>query len=320
MESDNFVGIDVSKSNLDIAVYPSGQSNRFDNDDSGVDSLMGFLQPLSPRLIVVEATGGYETLCASMLSSKNLPVVVVNPRQVRSFAKATGKLAKTDKIDAYIIAHFASAVSPPQRNLKDEQMQLLAALNNRRRQIIGMLVAEKNRLHTSPKANEKNIRQHIKWLEKNLKQIDTDIHKQIRNSPIWREQDDILQSYKGIGTVSSTLLISDLPELGQLTAKKIAALAGLAPFNCDSGRYRGRRRIWGGRSHVRKTLYMAARSAVRFNPEIRSFYKRLICAGKPHKVAMTACMRKMLVTLNAMTRDKTYWQPDYKSLAFQHSC
>jgi len=320
MNSEQFVGIDVSKSHLDVAVYPSGEQHRWGNDDSGIEELIKFVKSVPAALIVLESTGGYESLAASMLSASALPVAVVNPRQVRSFAKATGKLAKTDQIDAHSIAHFASAVRPEQRQLKDEHMQVLTALNTRRRQIVSMLVAEKNRLHTAPKANQKNIGQHIKWLEKNLDQIDTDIKKQIRNSPIWRENDDILRSYKGIGPVSSTTLLSDVPELGKLDGKKIAALAGLAPFNCDSGQYRGRRRIWGGRSHVRKTLYMATISAKRFNPQIKAFYDRLTDAGKPHKVAMTACMRKMLITLNAMLKNKTYWSHDHKTLDFQHGC
>ncbi len=320
MNSEQFIGIDVSKSHLDVAVYPSGEQHRWDNDDSGIEKLIKFVKSLPVALIVLESTGGYESLAASILSANALPVVVVNPRQVRSFAKATGKLAKTDQIDAHSIAHFASAVRPEQRQLKDEHMQLLTALNTRRRQIVSMLVAEKNRLYTAPKANQKNISQHIKWLEKNLDQIDKDIQKQIRNSPIWRENDDILRSYKGIGSVSSTTLLSDLPELGKLGSKKIAALAGLAPFNCDSGQYRGRRRIWGGRSHVRKTLYMATISAKRFNPQIKAFYDRLTDSGKPHKVAMTACMRKMLITLNAMLKNKTYWSHEYKTLDFQHGC
>jgi len=320
MNSEQFVGIDVSKSHLDVAVYPSAQQDRWDNDDSGIEKLIKFVKSLPVALIVLESTGGYESLAASMLSANDLPVVVVNPRLVRSFAKATGKLAKTDQIDACSIAHFASAVRPDQRPIKDERIQLLAALNTRRRQIINMLVAEKNRLHTAPKANEKNIRQHIKWLRKNLEQIDKDIRKQIRNSPIWRENDDILQSYKGIGPVSSTTLLSDLPELGKLDRKKISALVGLAPFDRDSGHYRGRRRIWGGRSHVRKTLYMPAKSATRFNPQIKAFYDRLTDAGKPHKVAMTACMRKILITLNAMLKNKTYWFQGYKSLDFEHGC
>jgi len=320
MNSENFVGIDVSKCQLDVAVYPSGQQGSWANDDSGIAEVVKFVQSLPATLIVLEATGGYEALVASELSAQALPVVVVNPRQVRSFAKATGQLAKTDRIDARSIARFAGAIRPPQRQLKDEHLQRLSALNTRRRQIISMLVAEKNRLHTAPKANEKNIRQHIKWLEKNLEQINTDIHRQIRNSPIWRESDDILQSYKGIGPVSATTLLCDLPELGTLDGKKIAALAGLAPFNCDSGKYRGRRRIWGGRSHVRKDLYMAARSAIRFNPQIKAFYGRLSEAGKPHKVAMTACMRKMLMTLNAMLKNKTTWSQYHNKLDFQHGC
>ena len=320
MDSDQFVGIDVSKSHLDVAMYPSGQQDRWDNDDSGIEKMIKFVKSLPVALIVLESTGGYESLAASMLSANALPVVVVNPRLVRSFAKATGKLAKTDQIDAHSIAHFASAVRPEQRQFKDEHRQLLAALNTRRRQIINMLVAEKNRLHMGPKANQKNIAQHIKWLKKNLEQIDKDIQKQIRNSPIWRKDDDILRSYKGIGPVTSTELLSDLPELGKLGNKKIAALVGLAPFNCDSGQYRGRRHIWGGRSHVRKTLFMAAMSAKRFNPQIKAFYDRLRDAGKPHKVAMTACMRKMLITLNAMLKNKTYWSQGYKSLDFEHGC
>lgn len=320
MNSELFVGIDVSKSHLDVAVYPSGEQRSWPNDDSGISDLIQFVQGLPAALIVLEATGGYEALAASQLSANALPVVVVNPRQVRNFAKATGQLAKTDRIDANSIARFASAVRPEQRKLKDEDLQRLSALNTRRRQIIGMLVAEKNRLHTAPKANEKSIRSHIQWLQKDLAQIDKDIHKQIRNSSIWRENDDILQSYKGIGPVTSSTLLCDLPELGKVDGKKIAALVGLAPFNCDSGKYRGRRRIWGGRAHIRHTLYMAARSAIRYNPQIMAFYKRLSDAGKPHKVAMAACMRKMLITLNAMIKNKTTWSKDHRTLDFQHGC
>ncbi|MCP4628017.1 MAG: IS110 family transposase, partial [bacterium] len=284
MNSEQFVGIDVSKSHLDVALHKNDKVNRWSNDDSGIKQLIAFLKPLPVTLIVLEATGGYEAQAASMLNQNGLPVVVANPRHVRNFAKATGALAKTDQIDARIIAHFANAVRPAQRQLKDEHTQLLAALNARRRQIVDMLAAEKNRLHTAPEANKKNIRQHISWLEKNLKQINKDIQKTIQESPVWRENNDIIQSYKSIGPVSSSTLLSDLPELGTLDRKKIAALVGLAPFNCDSGQYRGRRRIWGGRSHVRRTLFMAARSAVRFNPEIKEFYDKLRVAGKPNKV------------------------------------
>ena len=320
MNSEQFVGIDVSKACLDVAIYESDKVHQWANDDSGVKKLIKFLKPLSVTLIVLEATGGYEALAASMLNENGLPVVVANPRHVRNFAKATGVLAKTDQIDARNIAHFASAVRPTRRELKDEQTKLLAALNTRRRQIVDMLAAEKNRLHTAPKANKKNISQHIKWLESNLKRINKDIRKAIRESPLWRENDDIIQSYKSMGPVSSATLLGDLPELGTLNRKKIAALVGLAPFNCDSGHYRGRRRIWGGRSHVRKTLFMAARSAIRFNPVIKSFYEKLRDAGKPHKVALTACMRKILITVNAMVKNKTYWSQGYKNLDFQHGC
>lgn len=320
MNSEKFVGIDVSKACLDVAIHKSNKVNQWANDDSGVKKLIKFLKPLSVTLVVLEATGGYEALATSLLYESGLPVVVANPRHVRNFAKATGALAKTDQIDARNIAHYASAVRPALRELKDEQTKLLAALNTRRRQIVDMLASEKNRLHSAPKANRKNISQHIKWLEKNLKQINKDIRKAIQKSPIWRENDDIIQSYKGMGSVSSATLLSDLPELGTLNRKEIAALAGVAPFNCDSGKYRGRRRIWGGRANVRKTLFMASRSAIRFNPVIKSFYERLRAAGKPHKVALTACMRKILITVNAMVKNKTYWSQGYKNLDFEHGC
>jgi len=320
MNSEQFVGIDVSKSYLDVAFYESNKVHQWSNDDSGVKKLIKFLKPLSVTLIVLEATGGYEALAASMLDESGLPVVVANPRLVRNFAKSTGALAKTDQLDARNIAHFASAIRPARREFKDEQTKLLSALNARRRQIVDMLATEKNRLHTAPKASKKNIGQHIKWLEKNLKQINKDIQKAIRESPIWRENDDIIQSYKSMGPVSSATLLSDVPELGTLNRKQIAALVGVAPFNCDSGKYRGRRRISGGRAPVRKTLFMAARSAVRFNPVIKSFYERLRESGKPHKVALTACMRKILITVNAMVKNRTYWSQGYKNLDFEHGC
>lgn len=320
MNSDKFVGIDVSKNYLDVAIYKDEIFQQFTNDDSGIKKLIKFLKPLSVTLIVLEATGGYEALAASMLNEGGLPVVVANPRHVRNFAKSTGALAKTDQLDARNIAHYASAIRPAQRALKDEQIQLLSALNTRRRQVVNMLASEKNRLHSAPKANKKSIGQHIKWLEKNLKQIDKEIRKAIQNSPLWRENDDIIQSYKGMGPVSSVSLLSDLPELGTLNRKEIAALVGVAPFNCDSGKYRGRRRIWGGRANVRKTLYMATRSAVRFNPVIKAFYERLRTAGKPHKVALTACMRKTLIIVNSMIKNKTYWTESYKNLDFEYGC
>lgn len=320
MNSELFIGIDVSQLNLDVNLLPDGQNQRFANNEAGIAQLLKFVKAADPALIVLESTGGLETLAVSILSAQQYPVVVVNARQVRDFAKATGKLAKTDKIDAAVIAEFARALRPEVRPLKDEQTQLLTALNVRRKQIVDMLVAEKNRLQRAPLPNRKNIQAHIRWLEKNIADINKDIRKTIRKTALWREKDDILQSFKGIGPTTSASLLSDLPELGRIESKKIAALVGVAPFNCDSGLYRGRRRVWGGRSQVRRILYMATLSAVRTNPVINSFYNRLRQAGKSHKVAMTACMRKILVTLNAMIKNQTFWQPTYQMLDSEHSC
>jgi transposase len=320
MNSEKFIGIDVSQSYLDVNVVPNEQTVQFANDETGVAQLVKFVKSIRPALIVLEATGGLETLVVSILSTKQYPVVVVNPRQVRDFAKASGKLAKTDKIDAAVIAEFARALRPEVRPLKDEQTQLLSALNARRRQIVDMLTAEKNRLHRAPMPNRKNIATHIRWLEKNLTDINKDIRKNIRKTPVWREKDDILQSFKGVGPTTSASLLSDLPELGCLESKKIAALVGVAPFNCDSGRYRGRRRVWGGRSQVRRILYMATLSAVRSNPAIKSFYDRLRQSGKSHKVALIACMRKTLVILNAMVKNQTFWQKPIVFVDAEHSC
>lgn len=320
MSSENFIGIDVSQSHLDVHVVPDQKSGQFNNDEAGVADLIKFVKAAAPVLIVLEASGGLEMLAVSLLSVKNLPVVVVNPRQVRDFAKAIGQLAKTDKIDAATIALFAHRLRPEVRPLKDEQTQMLSALNARRKQIVDMLVAEKNRLHRAPMPNRKNIKAHIRWLEKHLQDINKDIRRTIRKTPVWRNKDDILQSFKGIGPTSAATLLADLPELGSLGGKKIAALVGVAPFNCDSGRYRGRRRVWGGRSQVRRTLYMATLSATRSNPTIKSFYQRLREAGKTHKVAMTACMRKILVILNAMIKNNTYWQSPHNLVDAEHSC
>lgn len=320
MNSEIFMGIDVCQSYLDVNVLPDQQNDQFANNEAGVGELVKFVKATDPALIVFESTGGLEMLAVSILSAQQYPVVVVNARQVRDFAKATGQLAKTDKIDAALIAEFARALRPQVRPLKDEQTQLLSALNARRKQIVDMLVAEKNRLHRAPLPNRKNIAAHIRWLEKNLTDINKDIRKTIRKTPVWREKDDILQSFKGIGPTTSASLLSDLPELGRLENKKIAALVGVAPFNCDSGRYRGRRRVWGGRSQVRRNLYMATLSAVRSNPVISSFYYRLRQSGKPHKVALTACMRKTLMILNSMMKNQTYWQSPYQILDSEHSC
>jgi transposase len=308
METNVFVGVDVSKDSLDVAIGAQKDIITFANDQKGVDSLVKKIRRIDAQLTVFESTGGYELLAASSLAEVGLAVVIVNPRQVRNFAKATGILAKTDAIDARVIAHFAEAVKPEVRQLKDRQTSELTALVTRHRQIIEMIVAEKNRLKLANKRNKKDIKDHIQWLEKRLDKIETDIGKMIQSSPIWRCKDDILRSVPGIGPITSATLICDLPELGVLSPKKIAMLAGLAPLNCDSGKYKGRRRIWGGRGSVRSILYMATLAAIRCNPAIKGFYQRLIAAGKCHKVAATACMRKLLIIANALLRDQTLWQ------------
>ena len=307
MDSEAYVGVDVSKDRLDVNVLPNNDAHQFANDDAGIIGLIKLLKKVAPKLIVFESTGGLEMPAISGLIEHQLPVVVVNPRQIRDFAKATGRLAKTDAIDAAIIARFARDVHPELRPVKDEHTQLLSALNARRRQIVDMLVAEKNRLHTAHKKNQKSIHKHIQWLEKSLASINEDIDTTIKKSPSWRENDKILQSFKGVGPVVSATLLCDLPELGTLDRKKIATLVGVAPINCDSGRYRGTRRIKGGRANVRRKLYMAAVAAARHNPAIKDFYNRLINAGKPPKLALTACMRKILTILNAMMKNQSYW-------------
>ena len=307
MNSDTFVGVDVSKLVLDVNVLPSDQAQQFTNDDKGVKQLVTFLRKIDPALIVFESTGGLEILAVSSLVEHQLPVVIINPRQVRDFAKATGRLAKTDAIDAGTIARFARDIRPEIRPLKDEHAQALSALNTRRRQIVDMLVAEKNRLYSALKPNRKSIQQHIRWLEKALENINNDIDQMIKKSPTFCKNNKILQSFKGVGPVTSATLLCDLPELGSLDRKKIAALVGVAPLNCDSGQYRGRRRIMGGRAGVRRNLYMAAVAALRHNPKIKAFYDRLIAAGKLPKLALTACMRKILVILNAMIKNRSYW-------------
>jgi transposase len=308
MSTECFIGIDVSKDNLDIAIYPTNDFSRVPNNQDGLNELTNSFQVIEPELIVLEATGGYEMLAASTLFAAGLPVVVVNARQVRDFAKSIGKLAKTDTIDAKVISQFASAVRPDLRPLKDSATQELTALITRRRQVVEMIVAEKNRLPTATKRNRRDIEAHIRWLKKRLKQIDTDIQSNIRNSPVFCEKDQILQSAPGVGATTSATLISCVPELGHLNRKKIAALIGVAPLNRDSGHFRGRRMIWGGRSYVRSVLYMSTLSAIQFNPVIRNFYNRLKQAGKCGKVAMVACMRKLLTILNAMVRDNAKWK------------
>jgi transposase len=304
-----FVGIDVAKAQLDIALRPSGERWTVPNDANGVTTLVERMQTLQPTLIVLEATGGLERLVTSALATAGLPVVVVTPRQARDFARATGQLAKTDALDARALAHFADVIRPTPRPLPDAQTQELRALLGRRQHLIGMRTAEQNRLAGVSERLTKDITAHIAWLNAGIATLDDDLETLLRASPLWRENDDLLQSAKGIGPVSAHTLLLELPELGTLTRQQIAALVGVAPLNCDSGTLRGKRTIWGGRAHVRTVLYMSTLVATRFNPQIKTFYQRLLAAGKVKKVALTACMRKFLTILNAMLKQRMPWQP-----------
>jgi transposase len=274
-----------------------------------MQQLVRRLGEISPKLIVLEATGGLERRAVAALAGASLPVVAVNPRQVRDFAKATGQLAKTDAIDAAVLALFADRIRPQVRPLRDEETQELEALVVRRRQVVDMITAEKNRLIAAPPSKRVRtaIGKTIKWLQKQLEEIDSDLDNAVKGSPIWREKDDLLQSVPGVGKVLSRTMLSLVPELGTLGKKQIAALIGVAPLNWDSGLHRGRRSIWGGRAQVRSVLYMGALVAARFNPVIRAFHARLVAAGKLPKVALVACMRKLLTILNAIVRDRTPW-------------
>jgi transposase len=305
---DRFVGIDVSKASLEVAVRPGGQHWSTANDEREMPILVDALRQIDPTLIVVEATGGLQTLVVAELSTAGLPVAVVNPRQARDFAKATGRLAKTDPIDANVLAHFAEAIRPEVRELKDEETQLLTALMSRRRQIVDMLTAEKNRLIMAPKGIRKEIKKHIEWLEARVELMNRQISDAIGKNPEWREKDSILRSTPGVGPVLSVSLLAGVPELGKLNRQRLAALVGVAPLNSDSGLFRGTRKVWGGRAQVRAVLYMATVSASRANSVIRAFYQRLIAAGKKPKVALTACMRKLLSILNTMIKNGTRWQ------------
>ncbi|HTZ39391.1 MAG TPA: IS110 family transposase [Syntrophales bacterium] len=306
--SNVFIGVDVSKDRLDVAVAPSGESMGFANSEDGIGLLADFIKPRDPALVLFEATGGFEMNAVNHLAAQHLPLVVLNPRQVRDFAKATGQLAKTDAIDARILAHFGEAVRPEVRPLKPEELRKLEALNTRRRQIVEMITAEQNRLVSAPQWIRPDIEELIVILKKRLAAINRDLNKLIRKSPLWREKDKILQSFPGVGPVMASTMIADLPELGSLSRREIAALVGVAPLNCDSGTYKGKRKIWGGRAAIRSVLYMCALTAIRHNPLIRDFYQKLRRAGKLPKVALTACMRKILVILNAMMRKMACWQ------------
>jgi len=308
-EHESFVGIDVSKAQLDIASRPSGERWQVRNDPAGCSSLVERLLRLRPSLIVLEATGGFEAAAVAALAAAGLPVVVVNPRQVHDFAKATGQLAKTDPISAAVLAHFGEAIRPPIRPLPDATTKELQHWLARRHQLVEMLTAEQNRLPGTLGAVQAQIRELITCLRRQLHSADRKLKDLIQQSPVWREQEQLLRSAPGVGPVLATTLLADLPELGQLNRKEIAALVGVAPFNRDSGTWRGQRTIWGGRAPVRAVLYMAALVATRANPVIRVFYQRLLAAGKPKKVALTACMRKLLTILNAMMKHRTAWKP-----------
>lgn len=304
-----FVGIDVSKHRLDVHVRPTDERFSVDNDEKGHGELSARLVTLAPTLVVLEATGGYQAQVAAELASHQLPVAVVNPRQVRDFAKATGRLAKTDAIDAAAIAHFAESVRPEPRPLPDEQMTELQALMTRRRQLIDMRTGEKNRLDTCRVERVKrDIQKTISWLTRRIGDVDEDIDKMIRKTPVWREREELISSVTGVGKTTARTLLTELPELGTLNRRKIAALVGLAPFNNDSGRRSGQRAIRGGRAEPRAMLYMATVVAVRWNPQLRAMYERLLTAGKLKKVALVACARKLLTILNAMVRTKMPWQ------------
>lgn len=304
-----FVGIDVSKDRLDVAILPSGEVSSFEHDDAGLTALTQKLEELQPESVIVEATGGLERTLVAVLAAASVPVIVVNPRQVRDFAKATGQLAKTDSIDAMMLALFGQRVRPELRELADEETQALEALLVRRRQIMDMLVAENNRLRLASSVVAKDLKAHIRFLDKRLAGVEDEIDAAIKNSAVWRAKEKLLRSVPGVGPVLSRTLLAELPELGKLTNNQISKLVGVAPLNRDSGRYRGTRKIWGGRASVRSVLYMATFSATRWNPVIRAYYEQLTSRGKPHKVALVACMRKLLITLNSMARSGQHWSP-----------
>jgi transposase len=318
MTSPVFVGVDVAKDTLDVAVRPSGDGWSALNDETGIAALVARLGPLGPALIVCEATGGFERAAIAALAAAGLPVVVANPRQVRDFARATGQLAKTDQLDAGVLALFAERVRPTPRSLPDDAAQLLDAVLTRRRQLLEMLTAEKNRLGFAPKPLHRGIQAHIRWLERQLDDVTKELAAIIEASPVWRAKDDLLQSVPGVGPIVSYTLLGELPELGTLSHKQIAALAGVAPLARDSGTLRGKRMVWGGRASVRTALFMAAMCGRRWNPALKVFYDRLIAAGKPKKVALIACARKLLTILNAMMRNHTHWLS--RAARIQYSC
>ena len=301
--------MDVAKAQVDVAVRPTNVIWEVPNDETGIRQLVSRLKALEPAIVLLEASGGLELPLVAALATEELPVVVVNPRQVRDFARATGKLAKTDALDAAALAHFAEAVRPTVRPLRDAETQVLNSLVARRHQVMTMLVSEKNRLSAATTvAVRPRIEAHIAWLERELDDLEKSLRKTLRQSPLWREKDDLLRTVPGVGEQLSLTLLAYLPELGTLDRRQIAALVGVAPFNRDSGTLRGKRTVWGGRARVRAVLYMGALVATRHNPVIRDFYRRLLAAGKPKKLALTACMRKLLIVLNSILKHRSPWR------------
>ncbi len=308
MQRSHHAGIDVSKARLDVCLLPEGETFSVTNDTEGIDSLLERLRQVCPELVVMEASGKYERPAAAAIAACGIAVAVINPRQARDFARAVGRLAKTDKIDAEVLARFAEAVGPRPSVLPDEGARALQAILARRRQISEMLVAENNRLRMAPEPVAERIRAHIEWLREDLASTDRDLDEAVETSTIWKENETLLRGVPGVGPVLARTLLAELPELGGLPHKRLSALVGVAPFNRDSGTLRGKREVWGGRAPVRAALYMGALVATRYNPAIRDFYERLLAAGKPKKVALVACMRKLLSILNAMMRDHAPWQ------------
>jgi transposase len=307
---ESFVGIDVAKTTLDLRLEPVGESLHVAYDDTGIAEIRTRLRALSPTLVVMEATGGLETRLACELAACGLPVAVINPRQARDFAKATGQLAKTDQVDAAVLAHFASAIRPAVRALKDADTRDLDDLVTRRRQLIAMRVQETLRLgRAESKALQTNLKKHVTWLDKQIATLDCDLTRRLRTSDAWRTKDNLLQGIPGVGAVTVVTLLAKCPELGQLNRREIAKLSGVAPLANDSGTHRGKRFVWGGRAELRAVLYMAAVSAIRCNPDIKAFADRLKQAGKPAKVVIVACMRKLLTIMNAMVKNNAPWTP-----------
>ena len=307
MTDKTYAGIDVAKDHLDLAILPSREKRRYSNDEGGIDKLIKRLKNLSINLVVLEPTGGFETPVAAALSAQGIPVAVVNARQVKEYAKATGRLAKTDSIDALVMAEFAANIKPPARPLRDEETAEIKAMVSRRRQLLEMLTMEKNRLAMARKHLKPSIQAHIEWLKKEVEDLDRDLRKRIEDSPVWRVKDNLLQSIPGVGRVLSATLLAELPELGKLNRRQIAALVGVAPFNRDSGHMKGRRSVWGGRASIRAALYMATLASTRYNPVIKEFYQRLVARGKAKKVALVACMRRLLTIMNAIIKHQLAW-------------